>query len=233
VINRAAKELSLEDFHKTQESVARITSKLKEFCRLLPEGRREQVCGAVQEIELATEFPDKLGKIEQALEFASSAVAAASKLEDVHMDIKQVLTELHVVNNKVGEIDNKLDEIGYSIFRQRISFGNAISNLAAMKTELEKLYQIAVRHPNSSLKEIYSCREEQLQDLSRGLEERFAELKDLLKETTLENDVKVILNKLDLLKPVESWNSKAWNLADKRGNFTDLYLFSARGHRYS
>jgi hypothetical protein len=35
-INNAAKELSLEDIHRTQRGIARITYQIKDICRLLP-----------------------------------------------------------------------------------------------------------------------------------------------------------------------------------------------------
>jgi HEAT repeat protein len=207
-INRAAKALSSEEIFRTQQSVTRIASQLKEFCRLLPSGKRESICSAVKEIELATEFPDKLDKIELAFAYVGSAVESALLSGDVRSDIKQMLTELGVVNNK-------LDEIRYAIFKQRISSGNAISNLTSIKSELEKLYQFSQKHTESSLRDLYSCRDEQLQELSKDLEDRFAELKDVLTKKASIDDVKMILDKLDRLKPMETWNSNAWNLADK------------------
>ena len=207
-INRAAKALSPENIHRTQRSITRITFQLKKFCRLLPEGNRELVCDVVKEIEQATEFPDKLDKIELAFTYVSSAVGTALQLEDISLDLKKVMTELGVVNNK-------LDEIRYAIFKQKISSGNAISNLTSIRTELEKLYQFNLQHPESSLKELYSCREEQLEELSRDLDDRFAELKVVLMGKASKDDFKNVLSELEKLKPAETWNSKVWNLADK------------------
>jgi hypothetical protein len=214
-INRAAKALSSEDIHKTQRNIIGIIFQLKEFCRLLPEGKREFVCGVIEEIELATEFPDKLCNIELALSYVNSDVKAALKSDDDKSNTKQVLTKLEVMNGKLDKINGKLDEIRYSVFKQRISFGNAISNLTAMKMELEKLRQIALQHPNSSLKELYSCREEQLLELSRDMDNRFSELKDVIGGKTSADDIKMILDKLEKLKPVETRTSKVWNVADK------------------
>ena len=91
-INRAAKALSFEDIFRVQNSITRIIFQLKEFCRLLPEGKRDLVCGIVEEIELATEFPDKLNKIELAVTYVSSSVETALQLEDVRSNLK---IELH------------------------------------------------------------------------------------------------------------------------------------------
>jgi len=224
-INRAAKALSSEDIFRTQESVFRIASQLKEFCRLLPEGKRELVCSIVKEIELATEFPNKLDKIELAFAYVSSAVETALQSRDVCSDIKQVHSDIKQVLTEVGVVNNKLDEIRYAIFKQRISSRNAISNLTSIRTELEKLYQFSQTHPESSLEELYSCREEQLQELSKDLDDRFAELKSVLERKASTDEVKIILDKLELLKPAETWNSKIWNMTDKGATLLSYVSF--------
>ena len=76
-INMASKSLSFTDIHETQRCISRIAFQLKEFCKLLPEGEKELICEAVKEIGQATEFPDKLVKIELALAYVSSAVGAS------------------------------------------------------------------------------------------------------------------------------------------------------------
>lgn len=73
-VNEASKSLSIEDLQKTQKSISRITLQLNRFCKLLPEGKKEPACDVVEEIGQATEFPDKLEKIELALSYVSSAV---------------------------------------------------------------------------------------------------------------------------------------------------------------
>lgn len=173
------------------------------------------VCGVVEEIELATEFPDKLNKIELAFAYVGSAVETILQLGDVRSDIKQVRSDIKQVFTEVSVVNKKFDEIRYEIFKQRISSGNAISILTSLRTELEKLHQFSLQHPEASLKELYSCREEQLQELSRDLDNRFTELRTILKGKASTGDVKMILDKLDQLKPVETWNTKVWNLADK------------------
>lgn len=131
---------------------------------LLPDNnKRELADGAVSEAELSPLTSDKLDKVELGIAYVSSAVESALQSEDVRTDIKQVLIKLDVANNK-------LDEIRYAIFKQRISSGNAISNLNSIRTELEKLHQFSLQYPESSLKELYSCWEEQLEELSEDLE---------------------------------------------------------------
>lgn len=203
-INRAAKALSLDDIHKTQRSVTRIISQLEELCELLPNNKIKLVKEAVAEVKQAAEFSNKIDKLELAVAYFGSAVESALQSEDVRSDIKQVLTKLDVVNNK-------LDEIRYAIFKHRICSGNAISNLNSIKVELEKLYQLSLQYPESSLKELYSCREEQLNELSEDLVDRFAELNKILKGKASRDDIK----KLERLKPAETWSSKFWDKADK------------------
>jgi len=70
---------------------------------------------------------------------------------------------------------------------------------------------LSLQHPESSIKELYSCREEQLEELSEDLEERFAELNEILKEKASRDDIK----KIEQLKPAQTWNSKFWDKANK------------------
>jgi hypothetical protein len=84
-----------------------------------------------------------------------------------------------------------------------------------MTAELEKLHQIALPHPNSILKDLYSGREDQLQGMSRDLDNRFSEIKEILDGKPSTAGIKKILDMLEQLKPAETFNSKAWNAADK------------------
>ena len=47
--------------------------------------------------------------------------------------------------------------------------------------------------------------------MSEDLEERFAELNEILKEKASRDDIK----KLERLKPAQTWSSKFWDKADK------------------
>ena len=210
-INRAAKALSHDNIYETQRSVKRITLQLKEFCRLLPKGKRELVCSAVNEIEQANEFPDKIIKIDLALAYVGSAVEIAIQSEDVRSDLRQVHSDVKQVLAEVGIANKKLDEIKYLVFKQKISSGNAISALTSITTELEKLHQLALQYPHSSLKE----REKLLQVLSTDMGERFSELKVLLTGKPSKDGIQMVLDKLEQLKPHETWDSKFWNRADK------------------
>jgi len=218
-INKAAKALSIENIHITKNSLDRITIQLKEFCRLLPKGKRELVCSAANEIERATDFPEKLDKIELAFAYVGSAVENALKSEDIRLDIKQVRSDIKQVSNEVSVVNNKVDEIRYVIFKQKISTGNAISILTSFRTELEKLQQFSLQHPESS------HNEEQLQELNKDLDDRFAELKDILTEKPSSDDIKIVLSKLDRLTPVETWSSKFMDRADKAATLLTYISF--------
>ena len=87
-INRAAKSLSIEDIYSTQRCSSRIASKLIDFCKLLPEDKKELVCSAVEKIILATEFPDKLKNIELALAYSLEAIEAPLQVKDLTKEIQ-------------------------------------------------------------------------------------------------------------------------------------------------
>ena len=91
--------------------------------------------------------------------------------------------------------------------------------------ELEKLHQIALQSQNSSLKELYSSREERLQELSVDLDNRFSEIKAILVDKPSTSEIKIILDKLEQLKPAEAFNSRFWNVADKGAIFLAYVSF--------
>jgi hypothetical protein len=207
-LNKLAQGLSPKDLRKCQKISMRMVPLLQELCTLLRADKRGHGCDIVAEIRTEDELPGILNRILEAMTYLQPNIEITALESRTTQMFKDIQTELEVVNNK-------LDEIRYAIFKQRIHSGNVISNLTAINTELEKLYQISLQHPNRSLKELYSCREEQLQELNRDMDARFAELKALLKEKASTDDVKKILGAFERLEPSDTWNSKFWDLADK------------------
>ncbi|MDD2754917.1 MAG: HEAT repeat domain-containing protein [Methanothrix sp.] len=66
-IYNAAKALSEGDLVSIQRSSSSIVKQLMKFCRLLPKEEKNPVCEAVEEIQLETDFPEKLHLIDRAL----------------------------------------------------------------------------------------------------------------------------------------------------------------------
>jgi HEAT repeat protein len=207
-LNREAQELSSKDESECLRKSLRMVPVLQEFCKLLPAEKRGFGCGLVAEIRAEAELPEILSGISNVLTYLQPNIELTA-YESANIQI------FNDIKKELGVVNSKLDEIRYAIFKQKIYSDNAITNLTAIRAELEKLYQISTLYPNLSPKELYSCREEQLQELSKDLDIRFAELKNILKEKSSTDDIKIILDKLDRLKPVESRDSKAWNIADK------------------
>ncbi|MCX6674426.1 MAG: HEAT repeat domain-containing protein [Methanothrix sp.] len=120
-INRAASSLSIEDITKTQRCVSRIALQLKEFCRLLPPGKKELVCDAIKEIFLADEFSNKLEKIELALTYVSSAIEAPlqaksfskyldeSQVNSVEAAVQRVLEKKGIDDLQLKQIIERLE----------------------------------------------------------------------------------------------------------------------------
>ena len=196
-LNRLARGLSSKDVLKCLKLSLRMVPLLRELCKNLSTEKRGHGCEIVEEIRLEDELPGILNRILEAITYLQPNI----ELTAHESGTNQILMELVVVNSK-------LDEIRYAIFKQSIRSGNVISNLTAIKTELEKLYQMSLQHPNVNLKELYSCREEQLQELSRDMDDRFAELKDILKDKASTDDAKKILDAFG--RPSDTWNSKFW-----------------------
>jgi hypothetical protein len=138
-IDRAAKALSIEDIHRTQRCVTRITSQLKEFCRLLPECKRELICGVIEEIELATEFPDKLDKIELGITYVSSAVETVVQLEEIRHEIHKVAGQIlkRLNQNQMHTVQTVLNALEKKEYHDR-QFQELADKLDAVVSELKR-----------------------------------------------------------------------------------------------
>lgn len=112
-IYKAAKSLSTEDIYKTHRCASRITSKLKEFCELLPEDKRELVCSVIEEIKHATEFPDSLEKLELALAYTLSAIEVPLQVNDVTKEIQLAKEDIlnHIDQNQGYTVEAILKEL--------------------------------------------------------------------------------------------------------------------------
>jgi hypothetical protein len=216
--NRLAQGLSAKEEIQCRRKIQRMIPILQNFCELLPGNKRGHGCDLVSEARIEDDLPETLGVIVEALTFLQSNIELTAYQSETTKGLQDIQVKLGVANNKLDEVYTKLDEVNnmlkevrHSVFKLKIDFGNGISNLAAMKMELEKLYRIAQMYPNASLRELYSCNEEQLQDLSRDVDNRFVELNEILKKKASTDDIK----KLERLKPAETWSSKLWDRADK------------------
>jgi hypothetical protein len=144
-INRAAKALSFEDICRTQQNFTRISFQLKEFCRLLPEGKRELVCGIVKEIELEKEFPDKLDKIDLAFTYVSSAVENVLQLDNIRKDVKrEIHKSTQLILNGLDQNQNVLVQLVLEALQKR---GDHDQQFKELLEKLEAvIFELAERH---------------------------------------------------------------------------------------
>jgi hypothetical protein len=122
-IHEASKSLSATDIKKTQQIISRIASQLNEFCRLLPEGKRERICDVVEEIGEVIGLPDKLEKIELSLVYVSSAIESS----------------LYSKTNENEVILSYLKNIEFSISTLKYSSGSARQDLLKLQTNINYL----------------------------------------------------------------------------------------------
>jgi HEAT repeat protein len=215
-IKGAAKSLSEADLSEILKIISDFNSILMEKCALLPEDERDLVKSQLNSVAYIGPIPEKLDGIKTVVKFYLSRIKKDDEFLRRLGEMDTKIDKYHeITNNKIDYTNKLLNEIRYSVFQHKISFGNAIPNLTAMATELEKLHQIALQSQNSSLKDLYSSREDKLQELSKDLDNRLSEIKEILNGKPSTDEIKKILDKLAQLKPAETFNSKAWNAADK------------------
>ncbi len=87
-INKAAKVLSTEDIHNIHKNVSIITSQLTELCRILPDNTKKLACEAVDGIQMAAEFPEKLDKMKEALAYIVPVTELSLQVKDVMKEIQ-------------------------------------------------------------------------------------------------------------------------------------------------
>lgn len=148
-INRSARSLSFENINRTQRCVSRITSQLKEFCRLLPEEKRDLVCGAVEEIGLAIEFPDKLDKIELALTYVSSAIETSLQSQMTIETILKALEEKGDQNQQFKELLDRLEDVIFELQQGQI-------NDLALEKNVDKIAEY-IEDPELNIKNRLVC----------------------------------------------------------------------------
>ena len=166
-INKAARTISLDDICRTERNLSRITSQLKEICSLLPKGMRERVCGALEEVEMARELPDKLDKIELAIAYVGPAVETALQSGDLGQDIKQI-------DNKVP-VEHKFEQQGQSVTGPQINIGGDVrgSIFPHIEVQGDFIYNEATKMPLqladvvilTVLPEEYGCIRDRLSEL--------------------------------------------------------------------
>ena len=150
-VNEASKSLSVKDVKKTEKIIFRIASQLNEFCKLLPEGKRELASDVVEAIGQAIEFPDKLEKIELALAYVSSAVESS----------------LQTKTNSNEIIFCYLRNIEFSISTLKFSSGSARQDLLKLQTDINKL-RSQIELQSLSLAEL----ETDIQEKDQAMDER-------------------------------------------------------------
>ncbi len=188
-INQEAKGLSSEDLLKTYRSSTRIASILREFCVLLPRDKRGHACEIVEEIESEQELSGRLSKIELALTYLQPNI----RLEAIES----------ATTHRLDQIDKKLDMIIFDLAKIKIGSGNIFANLSMVISELNKIAEIeesSTLDPESVLKKSSPPNESQIA-LGNLIEAKVSELEEILKTKATKEDVQVILNKLEDLKP--------------------------------
>jgi len=96
-------------------------------------------------------------------------------------------------------INAKLDDISLAIFRKKLNPYNVVSNLDAIKKELEKLNGIESLN-KSILDKLNSTQAKQLNDLNSNIQDRLNDIEDLIDNLQKNDDFKEVLDRMNELK---------------------------------
>jgi len=191
-INQEAKSLSSEDPIKAFKGSTRIASILREFCSLLPKGKRGHACEIVDEIESEQDLPSRLSKIELALTYLQPNIS----LEAYELATAQ----------KLDLIDKKLDTVIHDLAKIKIGTGNIFANLCAVRSGLAAIAESGKKaeNPENASGHQYTPDANQIK-MGDLIDAKVLELEEILKTKATKEDNQAILNKLESLKPSVGW----------------------------
>ncbi|MGD0952441.1 MAG: HEAT repeat domain-containing protein [Methanotrichaceae archaeon] len=142
-INRAAKLLSSEDNRNIQKNVSIIISQLTELCRILPDNTKKLACEAVNGIQRAAEFPDKLDKMKEALAYIVPVVELSPQVKDVIEGIQEVKEDIidhfdQSQEDTVGAILKALNDDQYQGQQVQDQMKETLDALAELLAQIKK-----------------------------------------------------------------------------------------------
>ena len=187
--------------------------------RTFARDKRGHACKIIDEIEAEQELSGRLSKIELALTYlqpnidlAAHESATKNKLEEMHSDIKSM--------------DKKLNTIIFDLSKIKIGSGDIVSNLWAVKNELNKIVEMEKGSPLNSrcISNHPSPPNESQIELGELIGTKILELEEILKTKTTKEDSQTILNKLESLKPSEGFEWMG-RIADLIGIFDAAIKF--------
>jgi HEAT repeat protein len=127
------------------------------------------------------------------------AISAEQELDQIKHKIEYISDKSDLIYDNAIRISAKLDEISFSIFRIKLNSHNVISNLEAMKIELEKLSEFAKLN-GSFLGKLNPTQAKDLNDVNNNIQDRLDDLASLIDDLPKSNVIKEILEKLNELR---------------------------------
>jgi len=156
---------------KTQVNV--MQNILKAICSKFPEDQKGEACELLKMMYAESSIEDKIPLMNNILSKFSYQLDMTTYLKDMKADLSIIKESLNSF---------KLD-----IFKIKLNNSNVISNLYAMKKELEKLNKIESLN-TLSIEKLDCTLTEKLYDLNKTIPERLDEMKLLVRELSENND---------------------------------------------
>ena len=168
---------------------------MQNICSEFPEDQKGEACELLKMMYAEPLFEDKLP-------FINNILSKISYQLDIITYLKSMKADLNIIKESVNNL-----EISLEVFKIKLDNSNLISNLYAMKNELEKLNKIESQNA-LSIEKLDCTLAEKLDDLNKVIPERLDEMKLLIREFSENNDKPEFYlefsKKLDELKQSES-----------------------------
>jgi hypothetical protein len=164
-----------------KKQVNSMQNTMRAICSKFPEGQKGEACELLEMMYAEQSIEDKIPLM-------ANILSKFSYQLDMTAHLNRIETKL-----------DKLSCIRYDIFKIKLNSHNVISNLEAVKKELEKLNEI-VSLNIFYVDKLNSTQVDKLNDLKNDMKERFKEIETLVSKLPTDKDTKKIIDLLDELK---------------------------------
>ena len=103
-VNQQAREISPEDYLKSDKSILRIAEILEDMCDLLPSKKREHACELVEEIQKCCNLEDRIIRLEAAINYIQPKI----DIERYGKQFEYIKSELDEIKRGMIELQQKI-----------------------------------------------------------------------------------------------------------------------------
>ena len=130
-VNQQAREISPEDYLRSDKSILRIAEILGDMCDLLPPKKREHACELVEEIQKCCNLEDRIIRLEAAINYIQPKIDIeryGKQFEYIKSEVKEIKSEVKDIKPELNEIIVIRINLYNAYYSIKISLSNNLHN---------------------------------------------------------------------------------------------------------